>query len=67
MNNSKCSFHVKVRKVEISPILNQGSFKRFEDSALAIHVLQMGKYLFLKPSKVGRTYKKNLCKNFGSL
>ena len=32
MKNSKRSFHAKVRKVEISPILIRGSFKRFEDS-----------------------------------
>ena len=32
MKNSKRSFHAKVRKVVISPILIRGSFKRFEDS-----------------------------------
>ena len=32
MKNLKHSFHAKVRKVEISPILIRGSFKRFEDS-----------------------------------
>ena len=36
MKNLKRSFHAKVRKVEISPILIRGSFKRFEDSALEI-------------------------------
>ena len=33
MKNLKCSVHAKVRKVEISLILIQGSFERFEDSA----------------------------------
>ena len=32
MKNLKRSFPAKVRKVEISPMLIRGSFKRFEDS-----------------------------------
>ena len=36
MKNLKSSFHVKVRKVEISVILIRGSFKRFEDSVLLL-------------------------------
>ena len=36
MKNLKRSFHVKVKKVEISPILIRGSFKRFEDSGASV-------------------------------
>ena len=32
MKNLKRSFHARVRKVKISPILIRGSLKRFEDS-----------------------------------
>ena len=41
MKNLKRSFHAKVRKVKISPILIRGSFKRFEDSELNMNLVEL--------------------------